>query len=574
MNCRMLIARGLGPGRHFALGVSATAALLLAAMVLASGGCGKSPSSSGFSTPHQSGQPKKVTDELMHHSIDALYRLEEFQGGEMMRRTLDRLDQWARQQQPVAGWQPDPMLATLPKPLAELPVVKDLDKVQFRHADGVSLQEAIWLRDASNWAKGEDVDDLARAGNLFDWTVRNVQLEADEPLSGMSERVMQLPWETLLLGRGTAWERAWVFILLARQQGIDAFVLGTREGEGAAAKVEPWLVAVLKDGEMYLFDPMLGLPIPGPDGPQLDERGELEIRPATLAQVRADEKLLKQLDADAKHPYRVKPSQLKNVVALLEASPAYLQQRMAMIESRLAGAERMVLTAAPSAQAERVKATKQIEDVRLWTYPYDQIAQREQLGDRAVRWQQLMFLPFETGQNPVLWKGRVLHLKGVFSGDSNAVMYYQMARPSDRELAASRLPVPIMNVLRLAKLDASYWLGLIAQVEGNYASAIDYLSKRTLLQSLENGPWNHGAHYNLARIYEAQHNYPRAIETYRVDPSDPEYAGHLLRARWLESLTAGKEKPSKPAATEGEKAPESPKEEMPALPTLPSLPSK
>ena len=72
------------------------------------------------------------------------------------------------------------------------------------------------------------IDDLERAKNLFDWTVRNIQLEPDDP-----NRIPQFPWETLLFGRGTATERAWVFILLLRQLDIDAAVLAVDEGPAA-----------------------------------------------------------------------------------------------------------------------------------------------------------------------------------------------------------------------------------------------------------------------------------------------------------------------------------------------------
>ena len=95
------------------------------------------------------------------------------------------------------------------------------------------------------------------------------------------DRVPQFPWEILLFGRGTAMERAWVFILLCRQQGIDAALLALpetasslspaveRAQEKAAATTSParlrlWCVGVLVEGKTCLFDPNLGLPIPAP----------------------------------------------------------------------------------------------------------------------------------------------------------------------------------------------------------------------------------------------------------------------------------------------------------------------
>ena len=88
--------------------------------------------------------------------------------------------------------------------------------------------------------------------------------------------------------------------------------------------------------------------------------GQLAIQPATLAQVVAEPKLLRRLDAGPSHKYGVEASDLKHVAALLEASPDYLSRRMKLLESRLAGEQRMVLTTAPSEHAERWKAAKHV----------------------------------------------------------------------------------------------------------------------------------------------------------------------------------------------------------------------
>ena len=175
-----------------------------------------------------------------------------------------------------------PMTAQLPPSLRDIPPLADADKMEFTAYDGFELQEAVWLRDLSNWARGNTLDDRQRVAKLFDWTVRNIELDRNS-----LERTPQMPWETLLLGHGTAMERAWVFILLARQQGIDAAVLATTiaptgEPEASAsggkahgrlatapvpmADLRPWCAAVLIEGQLYLFDTALGLPIPAPGG--------------------------------------------------------------------------------------------------------------------------------------------------------------------------------------------------------------------------------------------------------------------------------------------------------------------
>ena len=149
---------------------------------------------------------------------------------EMFRRIIDQLNQWIRQP-PAADWKPDPMIASLPKRFQELPQVKSLGEMEFSRFDGFVVQEAVWLRDVGRSAQGDVLDELDRARNLFDWTVRNIQLEPDR-----LDRIPQLPRETLLFGRGTASERAWVFILLLRQLDIDAAVLAVDQGRGAGGE--------------------------------------------------------------------------------------------------------------------------------------------------------------------------------------------------------------------------------------------------------------------------------------------------------------------------------------------------
>src|SRR3990172_8564252 len=87
------------------------------------------------------------------------------------------------------------------------------------------------------------LDQWVQARELFDWTARNVQLDGVPAAEGTQapSRVLQKPWETLLFGRGTATDRAWLFILLARQQAIDAAVLALPSEEPSTkGQLENW----------------------------------------------------------------------------------------------------------------------------------------------------------------------------------------------------------------------------------------------------------------------------------------------------------------------------------------------
>ena len=171
---------------------------------------------------------------------------------EMLRQVVQRLNQWAPTQPPPSDWRLDPMAGQLPASAKELPQVESLEKMDFSAYDGFALQEAVWLRDLSNWVRGDTLDDLTRTRRMFDWVVCNVQLERDS-----SDRVPLLPWEILLLGRGTAMERAWLFILMARQQGLDAALVAVETL--ASAKLHlPKTASAAANTPVSLTDPVVG----------------------------------------------------------------------------------------------------------------------------------------------------------------------------------------------------------------------------------------------------------------------------------------------------------------------------
>jgi len=452
-------------------------------------------------------------------------------------------------------------VAQLPPSLREIPPLEDAAAEEFSSYDGFMLEEAVWLSNLSDWARGKSLDDLDRARRLFDWTVRNIQLDPSS-----LDRTPLLPREVLLLGHGSVWERAWVFILLARQQGLDAAVLAVDRGaaarKAAAATVplvdlSPWCVTVLVDGKLYLFDPVLAVPIPAPGPIAVDRGGQLDIRPATLAEVRADDRLLRRLDLGPTQPYPVKSADLKHVVLLVEGSPQYLAKRMKLLESHLAGKQKMVLTAMPAAQAERLKkAAGPDAAAQLWALPYETLQRRWRLGPQGVIARLMALLPFYAIPASPLYRGRVLHLKGRFEGQRGAIVFYQEAHPSNQMLR-DRLQQVAAKIAKLpeeqqpvaagmaelngqacvrGKQNASYWLGLIAFEQGNdasYAAAIDYFDKRTL-QAVPNSQWGLGASYNLGRAYEATGQRKKAIEWYqRAEAIFPGSYGSLLRAKWL-----------------------------------------
>ncbi len=515
---------------------------------------------------------------------------------DMLRQVVSRLNQWVDTQAKPAESKPDPMLASLPADLAKLPMVENLGQAHFNAYDGYMLMEAVWLRDASRskWAGGSTADELQVARSLFDWTIRNIQTDYDSP-----NRVPQVPWETLFLGHGTPLERAWTYILLLRQRGIDAVMLALPENDAPSAtkgdksavaqstekSLKPWCVGVLigeggKAGagkKLYLFDPKLGLPIPAPGGIGADKSGRLDVQPATLDQVVTSPQLLDKLAVAADAPYWARKADLKRVVALVEASPLYLSPRTRRIESRLTGDQRLVLNAEPSQQAARIK-TSGVGDVRLWELPYTTLKRRLALQPPAVFARLWVYVPFMSTPGAPLYKGRIMHLKGRFFDEKEAIAYYQRARPTYNSVLAevpqiakasyellsmqqqqmghtltdpeqhylaqvsTELAEQQKDAIFEGKLAASYWLGLIEYEQGEYPAALDYFRVRTL----QAGPqvfWAAGAHYNIARALEASGQPQTAIDAYESSIFLRNDAGCLVRARWLKEISGEKKKP-------------------------------
>lgn len=494
-------------------------------------GCGKSARRN--SGPSTSSQEREDPFPAIAETINTL---DAHDANQIVPQLRDRLNQWVQQESPTVKWQPDTLLNGMSDELRALPVVKGLGNSQYAATDVMLLQEVVWLRDIAQ--RGRSGDDLAVANRLFDWTVRNIQLEPD----AKDGAIPRLVSETLLIGRGTAIERSWLFILLCRQQKLDAVMLAIAGDDDTASR--PWCAAVLSGGELYLFDERLGLPIAGPAGEGV----------ASLSQVAADESLLRKLDQDAEHLYPVSADDLKHVVALIEGSPAYLSKRMKLIDSRLTGKQKLVLSASPETIAKRLADVPHVTAVKLWDMPY-QVWSKKTHMDKAQS-QAAMKDLLTLQPNMPLGQGRVRHFKGDFDSDDGAKKHYMDARPSgawiyqvkenpekmltpemkSRGIDRAQLERVVgqqIGLVEAAKQSASLWLGLIAFEEQDYPVAIDYFAERTLA-AFPKGIMTAAARYNLARAYEASGDSERAIALYEADTS-PQSHGNKLRARKLKS---------------------------------------
>jgi hypothetical protein len=460
-----------------------------------------------------------------------------------LQQIIERANQWFRSRPPAGeDWKREPLLvevvAELPQPTTEPQkrAFANLEKLisgaelrdgVFADWEGRSLAEAVWARDVSQWARGAADTDEKVAAALFDWTVRNVQLD---PADGAI--TIHRPWQAMVYGHGSAADRAWVFVELLRQQNIAAALIQPLEADPAKA---PLLVGVFVGDELQLYDPQLGLPLRNKEGAI-----------ATLAEAAADDALLRQFDVDGEYVYGATAEQMSGVEALIVASPLQLSRRAVELEGALEGENFVKLAADPKTLADRLAKLPQVKQTKLWTFPYQSYLDEQTIDIDSRGLAVDEFAPL--AERPLLWQGRVLHLqgnKGVRADERNdplaeprnghqeALVLYQdrLVRAPNSEL--NKLEPAKRQVYADSKAAAGYWLGLLSYDRGNYKVALDWLGDRTLDQN-RSSRWANGARYNLARTQEALGNNEEAIKLLEADPKDaPQRHGNLLRAKQL-----------------------------------------
>ena len=508
---------------------------------------------------------QQTGDDHFSLAIDFVTNLQRYEQSSAVPQILYHLHRWTESRTADDDWVADPMFARFPSRIEISRDQTTLSCLRFRPNDVLEIREAMWARDLGNQiAEHEVLDDSLREWLLsqqedlgrdeireldfvikaFDWLVRNMQLDPATSL-GDPQSLPIFSWEALMLGHGDYLDRARNLILIARQRAIPVVMLGIDRDD---AEPEPWLPAALIGGQLYLFDTRLGLPLP-------DSAGE---GVATLAELVENPGLLRECDTK-EFTYPIQADDLRNVVAMIDATPGYLSQRMKLVESALSGENKLTLTAQPSPLATRLRNVKGITRVIIWPYPYDTLQARNRLSANSPLIRPLLQqLQMFQGGTP-LALGRRQQFRGIYADDlseTGAKSYYLSCRipdqviakigasgsvrkqlgmpeelPEDPNLRRQIIEAATSNLER-AKRDASYWLGLIAMDAQQWQVAANHLEKR-VLEADPNGPWTQGATYNLARTSAAMGQDERAIELYRQIPDSPQAHGNELRARRL-----------------------------------------
>ena len=525
-------------------------------------------------------------------------------------------------------WKLDSMGQGLIGEFESLPTVQRIGELSFVNTDAYYIQQAAWLKKlsrrlvanpqlqpfeiyrlaAGDYQAGPDVDDpltevmarlheglspedaakLADGLKLFDWIVRNIQLEPDtQPKADEIEDLrlnkdaeglaasgvkgtgyIRFPWQTLIYSRGDYVDRAKLFMLMADQLDIDSVMLTVKsETAGGQVQDRPWAVALSIGGQLYLFDTKLGLPIPGP------KPGTI----ATLSEVKANPELLDSLDLRVDESLRddtqywVKEKDLASLKAKIYVTPESLSLRMWELENNLTGDRRLKLTNKPSELAARLPKIDGLQ-VELWDIAFQthqfRAALREAIAkasyDDVIRQKINWHFRDESyvDEFTLYRTARSKYLNGLFEtvrndGNANAIelfyimMYkdktvdslgtdkilqYKMGVLQDSNQSSADFEARIQGIqaqMRLVRRDAGYFLAQCHFDNSNFGTSINWLDR--LRSKTDSVRWKDGVDYLKGRALEARREYDAAADVLSNDQSE-QFHGNLIRARMLKQL--------------------------------------
>ena len=504
-----------------------------------------------------------VREQLLDGAVTVLDRLEDYDEESAFAQVFDRLNQWSHAAviagaTPASKWQVDPLFDSVPDRLRAGATPQTLGSAVFDAASDITaLRDQRWLADIAASARGDAVEDLDIAVNLFRWTVRSLALVSDPPMTSSDSAPGSrwfLPGEILLSGRASPAQRAWIFLELLRHAGLDGVMLAT--GDADRGGVRAWIPAVIASGEAWLFEPTYGIPIAGPDGTGV----------ATARQAATDPIILERLSV-ADRSYPVQAADIAGLSVLVAADPWSLSRRMRAMDDQLVGSRSMklaidasalgtrasqALSSVAAAAGDQAGADRRVAlcRVALWEFPWEvltrrqgdsarvQVAAGRELGVMSVTVAQPTQADGMEGQRSTrvmrpLYAARLREFRGELDGPEGAKASYLAARPGRQAIAAAIKLFPpeqadgVRRLFEQMKEDATYWLGVLTLFEGENATAVDYLGRMTL-EAAPDSRWTDAARVNLARALIGLGRTEEAVKLLREDASPQRFGSRLL----------------------------------------------
>ncbi len=504
------------------------------------------------------------------------------------------LNEWARgaklaAEKTGAGWEPTrphTLLNSLPNEWLE-----QVNLAQYVERDAAFLRDCLWANRASKFGAGDAKSDLDIVLNLFEYVARNVEL-----IPAGRRNVPLGPFDVMVLGRGTAQERAWVFAELLRQRSIDSVILTSRRASRDEVDEDQLLVGVLFEKDILLFDPALGIPLPADVAAP---KSALPRLPMTLRQATRDPELLAAVASDSGGRFSLTSAMLEAAQVQLICHTEQLSARMRHLQEGLAG-EQSAVVSDPledlenqpglwSRVARHPAATWSAEDVAIWSFPeairkgaaHHTDEQRQELakisrslaaplriksirGDEVSRTMELEF----TKPERALMKLRMQHVIGHWPDAVQgylAVQLYDVEPPTVKNFArvssdgkhreeiaiVSNLDKQSLRSLMMQKRppqedvyklhlwavdDACYWMALCQFEQNRLRAVVDqcrvYDSRRS------SGGWTSANRWLMATALVQQKKIKEATRVFKeFDEDSCAFAGsRVLTARWQRLL--------------------------------------
>jgi hypothetical protein len=253
---------------------------------------------------------------------------------------------------------PQPMPEDAAKALAGLlrlneEEVREVKLTSYTGLDAAYLADAFYLRDAARSLDVRGLPPEKQAAVGFAWVCRQVYPKVWQVPTpdGLQYGPPLPPTAILRRGYGTGLERAYVFLALLQQLGLDGCLVGPPGQEQAVTqkivdgklwKGPFWAVGVLTGQDIALFDPWRGEPLPGPGGKGV----------GTLAQLKKTPDQVKAWRDDKANPWDVPPADVAGAVAYAAVPVSALSPRIKLLETQLPGLG-VKLAADPRGLADR-----------------------------------------------------------------------------------------------------------------------------------------------------------------------------------------------------------------------------
>jgi len=253
--------------------------------------------------------------------------------------------------------------------------INEISNQTFTPLDAQYLDQCFLLQETARSLDLEGMPDRDRAAAAFAWVIRQVRLREPDGDASPPQFVLRRGW-------GSPLERSLAFLAVLDQLAIPGCMVAVPQ-DGKEPRF--WVPGALADGEIYLFEPRLGLPLAGTAPSNILTLAQLRSAPDTLAVV----------PADTDRPYDVTADQARRAEPHIALTLSALAPRMRYLKEDVLGGSSKVLPA--SDPTALLRAFQRATDNRAFLGSSVQLWNVPRSGNCSLRVLRSFFPPSEGG---------------------------------------------------------------------------------------------------------------------------------------------------------------------------------